>query len=204
MEDEIKKHKGGKRKGSLRRIPENMRLYIYKRALDDIQIPRDVLADRLAEELINIPEFKRSPSFDTLKKLISEARNIKRLPVDEYWEVAALRDPKYAIHPETKRAIFDLKFRGHPGITIRQALWMDHLMGLPLSNDILFIYASLYAEAESLAETMDIGFDTKVIDDMLTKTLSNPEKAQQTGKRWDEEVLKKGVSGLVKFSNILQ
>lgn len=187
-----------KTKGSLRRVTRQMKEHIYKAVVDKANHgkPREELARNLEADMRN--QFGQAPQIDTIKRLISGSRH-ERFPEDEYWGPGCLKKTEYALLPDTKRAIFDLKLRGQSGITIRQALWMNRLIGLPLSNDVLFIYAHLYAEAEKLAATIDVDLDTSSIDAMIEGTLSDPGKAQQTGHWNDRRTIEQAIVELGKL-----
>ncbi len=120
-------------KGSLRRISDKMRGQIFEYALkeENRTKSRSILAGELEAKFGD-----KSPSLDTLMKLISQARNHAPLELDKPWSLGSFVECE--IPPDLVPLVMALDF-GLQGqgqrLTIRQAKWIVRLSGLPFFKD---------------------------------------------------------------------
>lgn len=179
-----------KKKGSLRRILPEIRQGIFEAAIKDRQMPRSDLADQLSEQYGD-----KSPRLDSMKKLISHARNHKRSELDKPWTILSLKD--YPVLPEAIPVLLQIqnsesitniftiedmatkkKTTANWVLSIREARWASQLYptirvyteGKSQSDaaSMLYKWAGAYAHREIMSEIMggkDI--DTSYLDRRL-------------------------------------
>lgn len=112
--------------------------------------PREFLAMEIRGMLLE--KDGKAPTLETLKRMISEARNEKGKPEDEPWHMGLLREPKYTwITPDAARhiqlvqsfcdacsdpqGVEDFK----KPITIRQATWLARLYQVILQGFAVYL-----------------------------------------------------------------
>lgn len=184
----------GSKKRAKSMLPEIKKL-IIEEALDKPEVGREALADELIEKIKQRYPKEVPPKFETVIKKISEARNHETSPLDQPWSVGTLKDNEYFIEPIAVSKIFQLKMKGLERLSIRTALWISRLSALPLSIDMLYMYAFLYAKDERLSEISGSKyvFDSKDIDVSLLKLLRNPDKSMKDLGSWEgaEKLIKR-------------
>lgn len=163
-----------KTKGSLRRITAETRNTIYEEALKDRVISRIVLAQKLEQKLGD-----KSPSLDTLEKLISSARNHPPSILDNPWSIGT--SSKYDISAYVFPLLVDIrKVLGKEYPTIRESLWISRLYPIlkrrirtAFPNDegklqgYIYFIAQQYARYEQIAEIMKKPYpDTTSLDEI--------------------------------------
>lgn len=168
----------GKKLGSLRRISIEMRSHIFEAALkkEKRAKSRSVLADELEAEFGD-----KSPSLNTLEKLISEARNHPVSPLDEQWSVGSLA--QYDIPPEALPAVMYIYEKRQRELeidfTIREALWIARLHKTIDDLDVLERFANAYAVKDQMDWILDCPVNTRGFDFLLIN-YNNKERRAET------------------------
>jgi hypothetical protein len=159
------------------RIGKEVRLMIAGTATTQRNTPRDDLAKELQERIgkLGYPV----PDHETLKKMISKARNkLSPGPGDKPWHLGCLssKDLGIDIPPSAIPAVvyvwkLTLTGAGSP-LTIGQAKWVARLHSLETGGPItplgLYYWAALYDERERASEATGISLDTSDLDAALT------------------------------------
>jgi len=167
-------------------LPEIKKL-ISQRAINEPNKSREKLADELIEEIINRYPKELPPSWETVIKKVSAARNHEQNPLDNLWHMGTLED--YPITSESLPYIAGVQDwrektpddfgQTRKPLTIREAQWVARLY--PFVNNPLFIigkkkvkirnpaaylsqWAEAYAEYQIICELSDTSFDTIQLD----------------------------------------
>ena len=171
-----------KRKGSLRRISPEMKQqiadYVFKP--ENLEKDRETMANEI--EALFLKSGQRSPSLDTIKKMISTFRN-KSNPLDVPWHLGTLKDhplSEYAIKmifllkpfAEDREHLFEGELQIWQVITIRDALWIAKLSALNISLEWLWDCTQEYSRQERFAEFAGTSFDSSDIDNDLANALA--------------------------------
>jgi len=164
------------RKNRPKAISGNAKKLITQYSLQDVNQPREIVANILRREIRQSGE--RPPTQETLKRAISKARNQPESPLDKPWHLGLLtkiRDHlEYQISPETIPLLLEVlekqkMFTRHRGITIRQALWISRLQKVVIDKDDLWEIAWHYAFNERISEISGTEFNTSNYDNLLFK-----------------------------------
>ncbi|MBI4303098.1 MAG: hypothetical protein HY665_02000 [Chloroflexi bacterium] len=165
-----------KRGSRPRALSDRVKELITRRSLESTA-PRGDLANELVEEIHSLGE--RAPKYETLIKRISKARNHETGPLEVTWHLGTVVD--YPLNPDAIAKIFEWKTESIDGrfrnISIRTAQWISRLASLPLSVDMLYLYALLYSSSEQTSELSHTKFDTTRLDSELFQTLKKPDEA---------------------------
>jgi len=133
-------------------IKPNVESLILTMAWENPNEPRALTAIKIAEAIDKMGEI--SPAEDTLKKMISAARNNKN-PEDEPWCLGTL---KYNTLPiESLSAVlnvYKLCLAGEIPLTIREAKWVARLHTIISDTTTLWSWAWVYARRERACEAM--------------------------------------------------
>ncbi len=100
--------------------------------------------------------------------------------------MAAFSD--YPLNPDAIAKIFELKAKGLPYLTNRTVRWISSLSSLPLSVDVLYIFAWIAAYNERIFDLAGLPRDTDTLtfERILLKVLQNPDKAHWTMATWEQ------------------
>ena len=172
-----------------RALTKRVRELILHRSKDK-SMSREALADKLIVEIEGLDE--RAPTIETLVKMISKARNQPVSPLDRDWRLDTVLE--YPLNPEAIVKIMKLRTEHTEEyeeyfvhISIRAAQWIARLVSLPISTDVLLIYAKAYSFGEQTSEILHMQFDSSMLDSYLIETIKNPEKALWTlNDGWDK------------------
>jgi hypothetical protein len=170
-----------KRKGSLRRISPEMKQQIsdYVFRSENTDKSRETMANEI--EALLLKSGQRSPSLDTIKKMISTFRN-KSNPLDMPWHLGTLKDyhlSEYAVNrifllkpfAEHREPVFNGGLQPWQVITIRDALWIAKLSALNMSLEWLWDCTQEYSRQERFAELAGTSFDSSDLDNDLADAL---------------------------------
>jgi hypothetical protein len=197
-------------------LPE-IKLLITSTALNQPEVGRMDLADELITEIEKDYPTVVPPAWETVVKIISEARN-QSSDEDKPWSMETLNVQEAAnvllddhvlvkrrISSKTIAQIFILKAMGLQAFSVRDAKWLDRLSALPLPLEILRDQAQQLSLLEKLQEISDnkriknisrIKFDTKAWENNLVKLLRDPEWQWQVYKMAKNEPEGKDVVAL--------
>jgi hypothetical protein len=179
-----------KKKGDLWRILPETKNQITKYVLapENKGKQREEMANELERQLGN-----RSPSLDTIKKMISKIRSASN-PIDRPWHLGTVME--YPIPPEGVAKVFSvlcqygrppLRQKGAWGldITIREALWISRLSELPVPIDFLERQALNYADAERISEITGVPFETREKDEEIYEVIGYPGQNSRPGTKME-------------------
>ena len=197
-------------------LPE-IKLLITSTALNQPEVGRMDLADELITEIEKDYPTVVPPAWETVVKIISEARN-QSSDEDKPWSMETLNVleatnvllddrvlVKRRISSKTIAQIFVLKAMGLQDFSVRDAKWLDRLSALPLPLEILRDQSQQLSLLEKLQEISDnkriknitrIKFDTKAWENNLVKLLRDPEWQWQVYKMAKNEPEGKDVVAL--------
>ena len=154
------------------KIKSNIKELIYIEAVEQKDMPRLALAVKLRsfieEKMCEIP-----PSEEYTIKLISDARNHPKSPLDLHWTIGCLG--KYDIPPEALpivRVIYEQRLEErHHRFTIREALWISRLHKIIDDPIVLGHFAYAYALREWVNWILDNPTYTRDLDMTLERYL---------------------------------
>lgn len=152
-----------------------IKLLIASKAIEEPGEKRELLADKLIEEITKLWPKETPPAWETVIKLISKARNSSR-EVDKPWHLSTLYD--YPISSKTIAQIFKLKTQGLQAFSIRDAEWLDRLSSIPLPLEILCRLAQLLSLNEKYSKISKDALDTNYWEKNIVSLLGNSEERE--------------------------
>jgi hypothetical protein len=124
------------KKRAKKMLPEIATLISRMAASDE---DREALAARIISKIKADYPNEIPPTPETVLQRISRARNQDSKPVDGLWHMGTVSEPEYRISAEAIPYILKVQkesqSRGRPGITIRQAKWIDRLFAVKEIQD---------------------------------------------------------------------
>lgn len=135
----------GRKKGSPKTLNTWVKNYIYTQAMEQLQIDRETLADKLIQEIEAAGE--TAPTFETAIRYISFARNHGIKSLDKSWSIGACLD--HSIPSEVMPKLMILKSKIGDKLTIRISRWFSYLFP-ELFPKIHEKYKSKYDEVAQL------------------------------------------------------
>lgn len=150
------------------KISPQIKRYIVVEALKDKHIPRKILAEELKEKIDN-SGMGRSPSPETLEKLISKARNHELHSEDKPWTLVRSSEITADAIPVVLRLWKQQLNLFGPQLpfTIRQAKWITRLYKVITDDLLLITWSNLYAIQESASDLLGVDLDSEVFDAAL-------------------------------------
>lgn len=167
--------------------PEDRR-YVTEQSLSS-QLSREKLADKLIGEITD--KAGKHPQVETLKKMISAARNHESSFEESPWQLGVLHDHpgdiEYSIPPEALQIILEIQKNIYKNITVREVKWLTRiykvLKGQPVpqfarNNEWwyyfnCYIWSSMYADREQVAGISGTSCDTSSLDSGLLEDASS-------------------------------
>lgn len=164
-------------------IKPHIKALIYDKALNTTT-PRQALAVELKHLITEMGEIP--PSEETIMRHISSARNNRKSPLDEPWNLSTLRDNPIvaeAIPAVLKVWIYhqgelmDSTSDGSgdvPLFTIREARWAERLYKVLEDIPTLALWTFIYAKIERICEVLDIKkLSTAIFDVIILEESTN-------------------------------
>lgn len=103
--------------------------------------------------------------------------------LDKPWSMGALDE--YPIPPDAVAKILELKVKNLPYLTIRTARWISRLSSLPLSVDVLYVFAWIAGYNEKTFDLAGLPRNTDTSWEIsLLAILQNPDRARWTRTTW--------------------
>ena len=135
-----------------KRMLPAIKFLINEMAIEQREKGRETLADELIDAIIRLFPKEKPPTWETVIKMISHARNHETAPMDKPWSVASCELPYQAI--ERIVSIQRMLLGCGRYLTIRRASWIAKLTPLiPNADDLTLLQiASFYSRKEQIAE----------------------------------------------------
>lgn len=176
--------KGKKSRGRPSLSPTVKRV-ITQYALEKQDTPRKALSVELKKLIVEMGEVP--PVLEYIERLISEARNHASSFEDSPWQLGVLHDHKYeidySIPADALQIILEIQKNIYKNITVRQVKWLTRIYKVlkvqPIPQFVrnnqnnywyyfnCYIWASMYADRERVADISGTSCDTSDLDSGL-------------------------------------